>query len=171
MKSKFPDHPTAQSSDSLGPGPRFDFSPENPALAIAELIGRHRGAASAITIQGIVTELWPTLWYLSIPDSKDNPDYPYRRKLQRKVKKWVGRLVVFGDEIIVSNRGHRNPGYFVPQTKKEIDDAVRTYIRQIRAMAARTRKLTGDSRYEELAGQLALLPDKGDPQITQKAEI
>ena len=66
-------------------------------------------------------------------------------------------LVNLEGKLIVSNRGTRNPGYYMPENKKEIDAAERTYIRQAVAMINRAHRLTGNARYQELAGQLTLM--------------
>src|ERR1017187_6404832 len=107
---------------NLGPGLRFDFSPRNPALAIAEVILKHQGAASAITIEGIAQELWSDEWWFIKNDSTGHPVYPYRAAIQRMVKHCVAQLALAGDQMIVSSRGG-TPGYFVATSKDEIDKA------------------------------------------------
>jgi len=144
---------------NLGPALRFDFSPRDPAPAIAEVILKHQGADQAITIEGIAQVLWDDEWWFTKNDSKGHPIYPYREKLRRLVKKCVAQLCAVEDgrkETIVSSRGG-TPGYFVATSKDEVDKAARTFIRQAVQMLKRARKLTGNSRYEELAGQLVLL--------------
>ena len=141
---------------SYGPGLRFDLGPENPELAIAELVLKHQGADQAITIEGIAKELWRHEWGYIEDDSTGHPTYPYRSKLQREIKGCIADLVNLADKMIVSNRGRRNPGYYVPVRKEEIDAAERTFVRQAVAMINRARKLTGKSAYKEMAGQLTL---------------
>jgi hypothetical protein len=146
---------------SLGPGPRFDLGPADPAAAIAELVLLHQGADQAITIEGIAKKLWPYQWGFITDDSTGHPIYPNRARLQREIKGYVADLVNLEKKVIVSNRGHRNPGYYVPIRREEIDAAERTFIRQAVAMIQRARRLTGNARYEELAGQLTLMAKVG----------
>ena len=142
---------------TLGPGPRFDFSPDEPMMAIAQLVYEHQGAERAITIERIARELWATEWDECRPNSHGNPTYPNRHRLQRGIKRYIADLVNLEGKLIVSNRGTRNPGYYMPENKKEIDAAERTYIRQAVAMINRAHRLTGNARYQELAGQLTLM--------------
>ena len=141
---------------SYGPGLRFDLGPEKPEAAIAELVLKHQGANQAITIEGIAQELWPLEWGHIENDSTGHPIYPLRNRIQRAIKQHVSDLVNYRDQMIVSSRGSKNPGYFVPVSKEEIDAAERTFVRQAVAMINRARKLTGKSSYKEMAGQLTL---------------
>jgi len=142
---------------SLGPGQRFKLGPDDPVTAIAKLVLAHQGADQAITIEGIAQELWPVEWGYIEDDSTGHPTYPHRARLQRNIKQYIADLVNLGDKMIVSNRGSRNPGYYVPTTQKEIDAAERTFVRQAVAMINRARKLTGKPAYKEMAGQLTLM--------------
>ena len=157
---------------SYGPGPRFDLGPEHPAQAIADLILKHQGADQAITIEAIAQTLWPLEWGEIKDDSTGHPTYPHRARLQRNIKGHVADLVNLSDKMIVSNRGAKNPGYYVPVRKEEINAAERTYVRQAVAMINRARKLTGKSAYKEMAGQLTLEAGmKLGPQISGNAQI
>jgi hypothetical protein len=142
---------------TLGPGLRFDFGPRDRALAIAKVVLTHQGAEEAITIEGIAKALWPTEWGMIVPDSHGNPKYKHRGRLQREIKGHIADLVNLEKQVIVSNRGHRNPGYFIPVRKEEIDAAVRTFTRQALCMLSRAHKLNHDPRYAEMAGQLTLM--------------
>jgi hypothetical protein len=156
------------------PDVRFDLGPEHPSLAIAKLIMERQGAEQAITIESIAKELWPTEWSLTVADSYGKPTYPYRLKLQRAIKQWIADLVNLEGKLIVSNRGARHPGYYVPVTREEVDQAARTYVRQAVQMLRRARRLTGNERYGELAGQLCLIanlrPEEKDSHAEDAAE-
>lgn len=148
---------------SLGPGPRFKLGPDNPSLAIAQLILTHQGAEQAITIEAIAKNLWPTEWGYIEDDSTGHPTYPNRVKIQRAIKQHVADLVNLEGNIIVANRGSKTPGYYVPTTKKEVDRAIQTGLRQAVNMIRRMRRLSGNPRYDELAGQLVLMAEGEEP--------
>jgi hypothetical protein len=132
-------------------------------MAIAEIVMQRQGADQAITIEGIANLLWPCEWWFISNDSTGHPRYPHRANIQRNVKGCIKHLVLTGGRLIVSDRGSRNPGYYVPVRREEIDRAVKTFVRQAVQMLSRAHKLTGDPRYNELAGQATLF--SGDSQI------
>jgi hypothetical protein len=159
-KSKIVPATDGSAIKSFGPGPRFNLGPSDPQLAIAKLIlNHHQGADAAITIKGIAEELWPTEWWFIKNDSTGHPTYPLRAKRQRDIKGWISDLVTVSKEMIVSNRGHKTPGYYVPVTQEEIDAAALTFLRQALKMILRANALKKSARYQELAGQLTLLVD------------
>jgi hypothetical protein len=147
------------------PGLRYNLGPGDPEMAIAEIVMQRKGADQAITIEGIANLLWPNAWWFISNDSTGHPRYPHRAKIQRNVKGCISHLVRTGDRMIVSNRGASNPGYYVPVRREEVDRAVRTFVRQAVQMLSRAHKLTGDPRYNELAGQATLF--SGDSPIPE----
>lgn len=112
---------------------------------IAAIVATHRGAQNPVRIEEIARALWPEEWY----------QHGGRQRCERAVKAAVARLVNGNRMTIVASRG-KNPGYFVPVSKHELDHAARTSVRQAVKMLRRAERLTGNARYGEMAGQLSL---------------
>ena len=131
--------------EALKPDLRFDFGPLKPEEAILALILKdHVGAAKAITIEGIAEALWPTGWWFARLDGRLRSEYPYREKLQRKIKAVVAKLKRKHAPFLGVCRSAEDypPGYYWCQTDTEIVDSLMPYAAQGVSMIENVAKIT-----------------------------
>jgi CelD/BcsL family acetyltransferase involved in cellulose biosynthesis len=145
----------------LQPDLRFQHGPENPFLAVKELIAKHVGAAKAVSIERIAQELWPVEWNYTHLD-KNMPEYPHRAEIQRLVKKIVQQLRR-KDKRMGSARAGKNgpPGYYRISTDQELVDTLKPFFRQALTMLRTVHEMTGmDLFIPELTGKLRELANQ-----------